>query len=70
MIIGTSSLITYTGYPFLNTDGVTVGDKHCYFCQFQFSGSKCPGCSAYSNFKKSSAARRIPSTDEKPKKKE
>jgi hypothetical protein len=48
----------------------TVGDKHCYFCQFQLSGSKCPGCVAYSNYKKSSAARRIPAIEEKVKKKE
>ncbi len=47
-----------------------MGDKHCYFCQFQISGSKCADCVAYSNYKKSSAARRIPSTDEKEKKKE
>ena len=42
-----------------------VGDKHCYFCQFQFTGAKCLECKAHSNYKKSSAARRIPSTDEK-----
>jgi hypothetical protein len=42
-----------------------VGDKHCYFCQFQFTGAKCLNCKAYSNYKKSSAARRIPSTDDK-----